>query len=122
MTLLAIDNKEKIEETQQDFENYAPEFEDAQPPFATKACLNLPVEKLRVEKRNVLPPLVSQGNRNYTKEYEAEIIETTVERLMTHEPCIEHENLGGQEEMLAEYLKYRNLQGNGRDFESSKST
>ena len=120
MTLIAIENKEKIETTVRDFENYAPSFSDVQPPFAQKACLNLPIEVERHEKRNTLSPLIDKGNRKYTKEYDAEVIETTVERFMTHEPCVEHENLGGQEEMLADYLQYRNLQGGQERFESSK--
>lgn len=56
-----------------------------QPRLAEKPDIKLTKERERVEKRNVLPIYDSE-----LETWKAEVIETTITRFMTHEPCVEH--------------------------------
>lgn len=66
----------------------AKSYEDVMPKRPPKCPLTFSSEQERVVKRNVLPGYDSDKDT-----YPAETIETIVPRLMTHEPCIEHEPL-----------------------------
>lgn len=61
-------------------------------------------------KSNVLPLLKADGNKEYALTYHRQVVESIVPRMMTREPCVEHENTGKNEErnqLFAEHLKFR---------------
>jgi hypothetical protein len=63
-------------------------------------------------KNNVLPTIKENGNKLYDLTYHTQTIETISRRLMTHEPCVEHENTGKVEEKSSIFennLTYRIL-------------
>jgi len=120
-------NQKNIEDTVIDTRNLdafstlraIPGVRKRQPTLATKADIKLTTERQRVEKRNVLP--------NYDdglETWKAEVIETTITRFMTHEPCVEHIPVAFEDEIDPEgvlqslygggnpesenYLQYRN--------------
>lgn len=90
---LGDDNQENIKETLVDPKKLVEiaalrevsGVKDRQPPLAERPNLKFPFERPRVEKRNVLPAYDPK-----TETYTAEVIETTIDRFMTHEPCVEH--------------------------------
>lgn len=89
---------------------------DIMPGRTRAAELVFPTERKRVKKRNVLP----QYDDSFDT-YQAEVIETTVTRFMTHEPCVEHVPVKFEDEIdPEEYLQsvFR-PEGNpeGRDYE-----
>ena len=85
-------------------------------PRAKKAfSVDMPSEEVeRCLKRNVLP-VYEDNDRMYCQTYEQQIVETTLSRFMTHEPCIEHENLGNQENKLSDYSQYLELRNLTKD-------
>lgn len=99
-------------------------FGSVMPARPPRPELTFAEEQARVEKRNVLFRYVEEADT-----YQAEVVETTVTRFPTHEPCVEHlpaafedevdeegrlqsllegENPGGED-----YTVYRNSEENG---------
>lgn len=96
----------------------AASYANVMPKRPPKAKLEFPAERERVKKRLVLPEYVEEKDT-----YEADVIETTVPRLMTHEPCVEHrvqpfedavDPKGRLQDLLKEYVQYRNVEEHGR--------
>ena len=101
-----VENQDKIEDTIVEFENYAPDFSDVQPPFSEMACYTkptIPPEVARKDKMNIIPDWQPYGNKLYCREYEEEEIETTVERFPTHEPYVEHEEADGETRFFSSF-------------------
>lgn len=95
------------------------------PVQASRARVQLARETPRVTKRNVLP-----GYDSDLETYTAETVETTVPRLPTHEPCVEHvparfepavdleqrlqQLLADSNPESEDYVQYRNSEGGTR--------
>lgn len=123
--------QEQIRETARDpdelesIKGLIAKFGEVMPDRPPEATLVFAEEQERVKKRNVLSVYV-EGKDTYT----AEVMETTVTRFATHEPCVEHlpatfeddvdekgrlqALLEGENPEGVNYTQYRNSEENGR--------
>lgn len=92
-------------------------FRSVMPGRPPRPELVFAAEQQRVEKRNVLFEYVEDKDT-----YVAEVIETTVTRFPTHEPCVEHlparfedevDPRGRLQDLLSEHVQFRNSEENG---------
>lgn len=105
--------RETVKEPDEDLETIerlVEEYRDVLPRRAQPPKLVLPQERERFEKRNVLPDY--DPNR---ETYHAEVIETTLDRFMTHEPCVEHEPAEFEKPVLDPREQLQSLLRDGED-------